>query len=130
MNTVFFSIYDSGCCSSALLLNDNIDWGMIDQTMYKRNIPDVDEVSDYDDEKLFAFFSRMFNAEIRRIIIAIDGEVCKVRCNFPKGFFGYGVANGKVQEIDVYIICCGNVDISYTEELKMVGKVGIVGKEG
>ena len=107
MNTVFFSIYDCGYRSSALLLNDGADWGMLDVSMYKEQITDDDDVVDYaedivdyDDEKLFAFFERMFNAEIRRIIIEIDGHVYKMRYKCPRGFFGYETVNGKVQETD------------------------------
>lgn len=100
MNTVFFSIYDGGYRSSALLLRDDVDWGLINKHMYKEQIPDEDDIVDYDDEKLFAFFERMFNAEIRRVIIEIDGHVYKIRCKCPIGFFGYGMVNGKVQEID------------------------------
>ena len=101
MNTVIFSDYDSGFRSSALLLRDDVDWGLIDKYMYKEQIPDADEISNYDDEKLFAFFERMFNAEVRRIIIEIDGHVDKIRYKCPRGFFGYETtADGKIQEAD------------------------------
>lgn len=101
MGTVIFSIYDSGYRSSALLLRDDVDWGLIDKYMYKEQIPDADEISNYDDEKLFAFFERMFNAEVRRVIIEVDGHVDKIRCKCPRGFFGYETtADGKVQETD------------------------------
>lgn len=100
MNTVIFSIYDCGYRSSALLLRDDVDWGLINKYMYKESIPDADDIADYDDEKLFAFFERMFNAEIGRIIIEIDGHVDKIRCKCPRGFFGYEMVDGKVQEID------------------------------
>ena len=69
MGTVIFSDYDSGYRSSALLLRDDVDWGLIDKYMYKEQIPDADEISNYDDEKLFAFFERMFNAEVRRCLL-------------------------------------------------------------
>lgn len=101
MGTVIFSDYDSGYRSSALLLRDDVDWGLIDKYMYKEQIPDADEISNYDDEKLFAFFERMFNAEVRRVIIEVDGHVDKIRCKCPRGFFGYETtADGKVQETD------------------------------
>ena len=100
MNTVIFSDYDSGYRSSALLLRDGVDWGLIDKYMYKEQIPYADEIVDYDDEKLFDFFERMFNAEIKRIVIVVDGKVAKVRYNCPRGFFGYGMVDGKVQETD------------------------------
>ena len=108
MNTVFFSIYDGGYRSSALLLRDDVDWGLIDKHMYKAQIPDddddivncADDIVDYDDEKLFTFFERMFNAEIGRVIIEIDGHVYKIRCKCPRGFFGYEMVDGKVQETD------------------------------
>ena len=100
MGTVIFSDYDSGYRSSALLLRDDVDWGLIDKYMYKEQIPDADEISNYDDEKLFAFFERMFNAEVRRIIIEIDGHVDKIRCKCPRGFFGYEMVDGKIQETD------------------------------
>ena len=100
MNTVIFSDYDSGFRSSALLLRDDVDWGLIDKYMYKEQIPDAYEISNYDDEKLFAFFERMFNAEVRRIIIEIDGHVDKIRCKCPRGFFGYEMVDGKIQEAD------------------------------
>lgn len=101
MGTVIFSDYDSGYRSSALLLRDDVDWGLIDKYMYKEQIPDADEISNYDDEKLFAFFERMFNAEVRRVIIEVDGHVDKIRCKCPRGFFGYETtANGKIQEVD------------------------------
>lgn len=101
MGTVIFSIYDSGYRSSALLLRDDVDWGLIDKYMYKEQIPDADEISNYDDEKLFAFFERMFNAEVRRVIIEVDGHVDKIRCKCPRGFFGYETtADGKIQEAD------------------------------
>ena len=101
MGTVIFSDYDSGYRSSALLLRDDVDWGLIDKYMYKEQIPDAYEISNYDDEKLFAFFERMFNAEVRRIIIEIDGHVDKIRCKCPRGFFGYETtADGKIQETD------------------------------
>lgn len=100
MGTVIFSIYDSGYRSSALLLRDDVDWGLIDKYMYKEQIPDADEISNYDDEKLFAFFERMFNAEVRRVIIEVDGHVDKIRCKCPRGFFGYEMVDGKVQEAD------------------------------
>lgn len=100
MNTVIFSDYDSGFRSSALLLRNDVDWGLINRYMYKEQIPHADEIVDYDDEKLFAFFERMFNAYIRRIIIEIDGHVYKVRCKCPRGFFGYEMIDGKVQETD------------------------------
>ena len=61
MNTVIFSVYDGGYRSSALLLSDGVDWGMIDKYMYKEQIPDAEDIADYDDEKLFAFFGRMFS---------------------------------------------------------------------
>lgn len=98
MNTVIFSDYDSGYRSSALLLRDGVDWGLIDKYMYKEQIPYADEITNYDDEKLFDFFERMFNAEIKRIVIVVDGKVAKVRYNCPRGFFGYGMVDGKVQE--------------------------------
>ena len=101
MGTVIFSDYDSGYRSSALLLRDDVDWGLIDKYMYKEQIPYAEDIADYDDEKLFAFFERMFNAEISRVIIEIDGHVYKVRCKCPRGFFGYETtADGKVQETD------------------------------
>lgn len=100
MNTVIFSDYDSCYRSSALLLRDDVDWGLINSYMYKEQIPDAEDIADYDDEKLFAFFEQMFNAEIRRVVIEIDGHVYKVRYKCPRGFFGYGMANGEVQEID------------------------------
>ena len=101
MNTVIFSVYDGGYRSSALLLSDGVDWGMIDKYMYKEQIPDAEDIADYDDEKLFAFFGRMFNAEITRVVIEIDGHVYKIRCKCPRGFFGYETtADGKVQETD------------------------------
>ena len=100
MGTVIFSDYDSGCRSSALLLRDDVDWGLIDKYMYKEQIPDAYEISNYDDEKLFVFFERMFNAEVRRIIIEIDGHVDKIRCKCPRGFFGYEMVDGKIQEAD------------------------------
>lgn len=100
MGTVIFSDYDSGYRSSALLLRDDVDWGLIDKYMYKEQIPDADEISNYDDEKLFAFFERMFNTEVRRVIIEIDGHVDKIRCKCPRGFFGYEMVDGKIQEAD------------------------------
>lgn len=100
MNTVIFSIYDDGYRSSALLLRDDVDWGLINKYMYKEQIPDADEISNYDDEKLFAFFERTFNAEIKRVIIEIDGHVYKVRYKCLRGFFGYEMFDGKVQETD------------------------------
>ena len=101
MGTVIFSDYDSGYRSSALLLRDDVAWGLIDKYMYKEQIPDADEISNYDDEKLFAFFERMFNAEVRRVIIEVDGHVDKIRCKCPRGFFGYETtADGKIQEVD------------------------------
>ena len=100
MNTVFFSVYDGGYRSSALLLSDGVDWGLIDENMYKESTPDAEDISDYDDEKLFAFFGRMFNAEITRVVIEIDGHVYKVRYKCPRGFFGYEMVDGKVQETD------------------------------
>lgn len=98
MNTVIFSDYDSGYRSSALLLRDGVDWGLIDKYMYKEQIPYADEIVDYDDEKLFDFFERIFNAEIKRIVIVVDGKVAKVRYDCPRGFFGYEMVDGKVQE--------------------------------
>ena len=100
MNTVFFSIYDCGYRSSALLLRDDVDLGIINNHMYKEQIPDADDIADYDDEKLFDFFTQMFNAYIGRIVIEIDGHVYKVRCKCPRGFFGYKMVDGKVQETD------------------------------
>ena len=100
MGTVIFSDYDSGYRSSALLLRDDVDWGLIDKYMYKEQIPDADEISNYDDEKLFAFFERMFNAEVRRIIIEIDGHVDKIRCICLRGFFGYDMVDGNFQDVD------------------------------
>lgn len=55
MNTVIFSVYDGGYRSSALLLRDGVDWGLIDKHMYKEQIPDADDIVDYDDKKLFDF---------------------------------------------------------------------------
>lgn len=98
MNTVIFSDYDSAYRSSALLLRDGVDWGLIDRYMYKEQIPDAEDIADYDDEKLFDFFTRMFNAEITRIIIEIDGHVYKVRYKCPRGFFGYEMISGEVKE--------------------------------
>ena len=100
MNTIIFSDYDSGYRSSALLLRDDVDWGLIDKYMYNEQIPYADEIVDYDDEKLFDFFERMFNAEIKRIVIVVDGKVAKVRYNCPRGLFGYEMVDGKVQETD------------------------------
>ena len=100
MNTIIFSDYDSGYRSSALLLRDDVDWGLIDKYMYKEQIPYADEIVDYDDEKLFDFFERMFNAEIKRIVIVVDGKVAKVRYNCPRGFFGYKMVDGEVRETD------------------------------
>ena len=48
MNTVIFSVYDSGCCSSALLLRDDVDWGLIDRNMYKEQIPYANDIIDYE----------------------------------------------------------------------------------
>lgn len=80
---------------------EDVDWGLIDRYMYKEQIPDAEDIADYDDEKLFDFFTQMFNAEIRRIVIEIDGHVYKVRYKCPRGFFGYETtADGKIQETD------------------------------
>ena len=98
MNTVIFSIYDSGYRSSALLLSEGVEWGVIDNYMYKEQIPDAEDIADYDDEKLFAFFGRMFNAEITRVVIEIDGHVYKVRYKCPRGFFGNKMVDGEVRE--------------------------------
>ena len=100
MNTVIFSDYDSAYRSSALLLRDDVDWGLIDRYMYKEQIPDAEDIADYDDEKLFSFFERLFNAEITRIVIEIDGHVYKVRYKCPRGFFGYKMVDGEVRETD------------------------------
>lgn len=100
MNTVIFSDYDCSYRSSALLLRDDVDWGLIDKNMYERQISHADEIVDYDDEKLFAFFENLFNAEIKRIVIIIDGQVAKVRCNCPRGFFGYEMISGEVEDAD------------------------------
>lgn len=100
MNTVIFSVYDGGYRSSALLLSDGVDWGLINKYMYKEQISNAEDIVDYDDEKLFDFFTRMFYAEIRWIIIEIDGHVYKIRCKCPRGFFGYEMVDGKVQETD------------------------------
>ena len=100
MNTVIFSDYDCSYRSSALLLREGVDWGLINKHMYKRQIPHADEIVDYDDEKLFAFFRNLFNAEIKRIVIIIDGQVAKVRCNCPRGFFGYEMISGEVEDAD------------------------------
>lgn len=100
MNTVIFSDYDSGYRSSALLLSDGADWGIIDKHMYKEQIPDAEDIVDYDDEKLFDFFTRMFNAYIDRVVIEIDGHVYKVRYKCPRGFFGYEMVDGEVRETD------------------------------
>ena len=100
MNTVIFSIYDGGYRSSALLLNDGVDWGLINRDMYKEQIPDAEDIVDYDDEKLFDFFTQMFNAYIGRVVIEIDGHVYKVRYKCPRGFFGYKMVDGKVRETD------------------------------
>ena len=100
MNTIIFSIYDGGYRSSALLLSDDVDWGIINNHMYKEQIPDAEDIADYDDEKLFDFFTQMFNAYIGRIVIEIDGHVYKVRYKCPRGFFGYKMVDGKVQETD------------------------------
>ena len=96
MNTVIFSIYDGGYRSSALLLNDGVDWGLINRHMYKEQIPDAEDIADYDDEKLFTFFRNLFNAYIGRIVIIVDGEVAKVRYDCPRGFFGYKMVDGEV----------------------------------
>lgn len=100
MNTVIFSVYDGGYRSSALLLVDGVDWGLIDKNMYKESIPDAEDITDYDDEKLFAFFRNLFNAEIGRVIIEIDGHVYKMRYKCLRGFFGYKMVDGKIQETD------------------------------
>lgn len=100
MNTVIFSDYDSGYRSSALLLRGDVGWGMINNHMYKEQIPDAEDIVDYDDEKLFDFFTQMFNAYIGRVVIEIDGHVYKVRYKCPRGFFGYAMVDGKVQETD------------------------------
>lgn len=100
MNTVIFSDYDCSYRSSALLLMDGVDWGLIDKNMYERQISHADEIVDYDDEKLFAFFENLFNAEVKRIVIIIDGQVAKVRCNCPRGFFGYEMFSGEVEDAD------------------------------
>lgn len=85
MNTVIFSDYDSCYRSSALLLRDDVDWGLINKHMYKEQIPDAEDIADYDDEKLFTFFEQLFNAEIGRVVIEIDGHVYKVRYKCPSG---------------------------------------------
>ena len=100
MNTVIFSDYDCSYRSSALLLTDGVDWGLIDRNMYKEQISRADEIVDYDDEKLFAFFANLFNAEVNRVVIIVDGEVAKVRCNCPRGFFGYEIIDGEVEDAD------------------------------
>lgn len=99
MIAVIFSIYDGGYRSSALRLRDDgVDWGLINRYMYKEQIPAAEDIADYDDEKLFDFFTRMFNAEITRVVIEIDGHVYKVRYKCPRGFFGYKMVDGKVQD--------------------------------
>lgn len=98
MNTVIFSIYDCGCRSSALLLREDVDWGMINKHMYKEQIPAADDIVDYDDEKLFDFFTRMFNAYIGRVVIVIDGHVYKVRYKCPRGFSGMEWSTGKFRK--------------------------------
>lgn len=60
--------------------------------------PDAEDIVDYDDEKLFDFFTQIFNAYIGRVVIEIDGHVYKVRYKCPRGFFGYKMVDGKVQE--------------------------------
>lgn len=66
--------------------------------MYKEKIPDANDIVDYDDEKLFDFFTQMFNAYIRRVVIVIDEYVYKVRYECPRGFFGYKMVDGEVRE--------------------------------
>lgn len=100
MNTVIFSDYDCSYRSSALLLTDGVDWGLINKNMYKEQIPHADDIVDYDDKKLFTFFENLFNAEVKRIVIIVDGQVAKVRCNCPRGFFGYEMISGEVKDAD------------------------------
>lgn len=58
----------------------------------------VGMIVDYDDEKLFTFFRNLFNAYIGRIVIIVDGKVAKVRYDCPRGFFGYKMVDGEVQD--------------------------------
>lgn len=77
MNTVIFSIYDNGCHSSALFLNEGF-CSPIENT-YFENLRYADDVKDYEDDKLFDYFADLFDKPIGEVIVVEDGTVNKVR---------------------------------------------------
>lgn len=95
MNTIIFSIYDSGCRSSALLLTDT-DTTVTKDTYFEK-VDDTDELKDFTDEDLFNYFEIIFGEDIRRIVIIENGEIYRVRYNGKRlpdeerAFFGYDV---------------------------------------
>lgn len=95
MNTIIFSIYDSGCRSSALFLNDK-DTAVTKDTYFDK-VACADELKDYTDEDLFNYFEIIFGEDIHRIVIIENGEIYRIRYNgkrFPdekRAFFGYDV---------------------------------------
>lgn len=102
MNTVIFSIYDSGLHSTALFISD-VDTS-ITKDEYVERIPLADELKDYTDGELFDYFESVFGKDIHRIIIIENGEIYKVRYKIHKvrrdgkyfdqnSFFGYDVKN-------------------------------------
>ncbi len=94
MYTVIFSIYDCGCRSSAMLLSD----GASSPNDYFEDLENSVDITLFEDDKLFAYFSELFkNKSIREIIIIEDGLISKVRYK-AECFVGkyFGVVNRKL----------------------------------
>ena len=92
MNTIVFSDYDTGLCSSIVLLtSDSLP------KIYQPHCTYPGEVEDLEDDALFSFFTPLFDKPIERIVIIINGTVRKIRYDgkyFPETghrYFGYNV---------------------------------------
>lgn len=88
MNTVIFSIYDCGCRSSALLLREDVDWGMINKHMYKEQIPAADDIADYDDEK----------QRSSGLLLRLTGMFIRCAINAREDFSGIKWSTGKFRK--------------------------------
>ena len=95
MNTVIFSDYDSAYRSSALLLRDNVDWGLINKYMYKEQIPDAEDIADYDDEKLFTFSSSCLMQKSGGLLLKLTGTFIRCAINAREDFSGIKWSTGK-----------------------------------
>ena len=100
MNTVIFSIYDGGYRSSALLLNDGADWGMLDVSMYKEQILDDDETQSITPTRNYSpSLNGCLTRKLGGLLLRLMGTFIRCVINAREDFSGMKRSTGKFRKL-------------------------------